>query len=137
MLPATVTMSPELPGGMAARAAEKTPTPVPAATRAATAVISPRRAGTTRRRCCDRDIVVPPGDGDGRAESTGTRRGELPDRPSGRPETVGRRLLRPRVRSLSRCRFLRRRLGPGWDFCDSSWVANPANAPEVLEAVPL
>src|SRR5262245_31276691 len=61
MLPATVMMSPALPAGRAARASVKTPTPVPAAKRAATAVARPRRVGRTRRRCCDRDIVLPPG----------------------------------------------------------------------------
>src|SRR5713226_9438167 len=59
MLPATVVMLPAGPVGAAARAAVRTPTPVPAAMRPATTVARPRRAGTARRRLSDcRNIGV-------------------------------------------------------------------------------
>src|SRR5205807_92710 len=53
MLPATVWMFPVWPVSVAARAGERTPTPVPAAIRPATTVTRPRRAGTARRRFSD------------------------------------------------------------------------------------
>src|SRR3989442_9276059 len=84
MLPATVWMLPAWPVGVAARAVERTPTPLPAASRPATTVARPRRVGTARRRFSDWNIVLllgfeeclsggtprTPGPASGRAEAT-------------------------------------------------------------------
>src|SRR2546421_6106936 len=53
MLPATVAMLPVGPVGPAARAAVRTPTPVPAAMRPATTVARPRRGAMARRGLSD------------------------------------------------------------------------------------
>src|SRR5205807_7210159 len=116
MLPATVWMFPVWPVSVAARAGERTPTPVPAAIRPATTVTRPRRAGTARRRFSDCWNIVlllgfeeflpgaprTPVPANGRAEARDPDGGEPPDRPSGRPGTVGGGFLRPTLRSLSR-----------------------------------
>src|SRR5947207_10317981 len=89
MLPATVAMLPVGPVGVAARAAVRTPTPVPAAMRPATTVARPRRAGTARRRLCDcRNIW---GSSWGCEDWSGEERAEAPVISAGTTAEPGRR----------------------------------------------